>query len=374
MTRTTERRRTEHPVKVVYFATGTPSEVTADFSRLRLTGNGARLRVVAPLDAAGQLAKAVQANELIRYRRLAAPVVWLRLLVFLGFSRRVEILCLTSPQRFRFLKMLALTLRGRVIFSPVSGARVPLGCLDLSAIWLRQRWDLHEQRRRHLPIGVVGAASGYYLERIVPAVRTRYPGAPIHGLLPPSATAQTRQLFDGVRTAPQGLLGALGETWRLFRERARYQRWVIPCTNEPYRFLKLASFLWPLTRRQIYNEQADGFAVRDVRMLGRHLRWRLRDQLSIQILIGAAGGSFPVRLLHLTFYGVRLLAAVPLLLKARVRALLPRSGIQPGRQVRYNRAGESSIDETKSAVRIKLAGPISSAPRPPAEPGGSVSA
>jgi len=68
------------------------------------------------------------------------------LLAFLGFSRRCVVVCLSARQRFRFLKFLALTLRGRVLFSPTAGERIPLSPLDLAGIWLRQTLDAREER------------------------------------------------------------------------------------------------------------------------------------------------------------------------------------------------------------------------------------
>ena len=319
--------REKHPGKVVYFATGTLAEVSADFSRLRFTGNGTRLRVVAPAAFSATLAQTahVPPGEVLVYRPWTAWLVWVRLLGFLGFSRDAEILCLTSPQRFRFLKLLALTLRGRVVFSPMSGARVPLGFFDLTGIWLRQRRDAGEERRKTLPIGVVGSASGYYLERIVAAVRRRYPHVPVHGLLLASATPSTAALFDSVCILKPGPAGALGETLRLIRARNRYQRWVVPCTDEPYRSLKFLAFFWPLSRRQIYNELSDGFAARNLRTSWRHLRWRRRDRMSFQIVDGTAARSLPMRCVHLWFYSLRLAGSAPLLLWARLRAFRNRA-------------------------------------------------
>jgi len=365
----------KHAGKVVYFATGTLTEVAADLARLGLHGNGTRLRVVAPAGFAPQLAKlaAPRPGELVSYRLWTAPLVWLRLLVFLGLSRHAEVVCLTSPQRFRFLKLLALTLRGYVVFSPISGARIPLGFLDLGNIWLRQRWAVREQRRKHFPVGVIGSASGYYLSKIVPVLRARYPGAPIHGLLLSTATPSTAALFDSVHVLKPGLLGAFCETMRLIRAGKRYQRWVIPCTNEPYGWLKFMAFLWPVSRRQIYNELADGFAVRDLRTLWWHFRWRLRDRMSFQIVAASAGLRWPVRLAHLSLYGLRVLSALPLLWKIRLRSL---RGRWPA--VGFNAAaggserGETVWNAETESVNGRLAPSAAVAPRLPGERGGPV--
>ncbi len=314
------------PAKLVYFATGSPAEVAADFERLELAGNGTQLRVVAPSYTAGALRPLglFRPEELLPYQPALAPFLWLRLLAFLGFSRRAVVVCLSARQRFRFLKFLALTLRGRVIFSPTSGERVPLSPLDLAGIWLRQTLDAREERRKNFPIGVIGSASGYYLGKIVPVLRARYPGAPLHGLLLPQGTASAAHLFDSVQVLQPGWWSVLREGFRLARSRNLYQRWVVPCTNEPYRRLKLVAFVWPLSRRQIYNELGDGFPVRKTRTLWGHFRWRLRDRLTYQIVAGTAGRSWPLRAVHLVLYGLRLLSAVPVLTMARLRALHPR--------------------------------------------------
>jgi hypothetical protein len=366
--------REKHPGKVIYFATGTLAEVSADFSRLRLSGNGTRLRVVAPAEFSARLVQTsqVKPGEVLAYRPSTGLLVWIRLLGFLRFSGDAEILCLTSPRRFRFLKFLALTLRGRVVFSPINGARVPLGFLDLTRIWLRQRRDAGEDQRKNLPVGVVGSASGYYLEKIVPAVRRRYPEAPVHGILLPSATPSTVSLFDSVRVLEPGLVGTLGETLRLIRVRNRYQRWVLPCTDEPYQSLKFLAFFWPLSRRQIYNELSDGFAARDLRTLWRHLQWRLRDRMSFQIVDGTASRSLPMRCVHLGLYVLRLAASVPLLGLARLRARRYRLPLRGLKEAAGARRAEGAWDGKPKAVGERLAHSNVVAPRLPGEPDGPV--
>jgi hypothetical protein len=361
--------------KVVYFATGTAAEVATDFARLRLGGNGMRLRVVAPAEFAQQLAHGsrVKPDEVLAYRTWNAPLIWLRLLAFLGLSRKAEVLCLTSPQRFRFLKFLAITLRGRVVFSPVNGARVPLGFLDLAGIWLKQRRDAREVRRKNFPIGVIGSASGYYLEKIVPALRARYPDAPVHGLLLASAAPSTAALFDSVRVLQPGLSSALRETPRMLRTGKIYQRWILPCTDEPYRLLKIMTFFWPLPRRQIYNELADGFPVRNVSTLWRHFRWRLRDRMSFQIVAGTGQRNVALRGAHLVLYGFRLLAAVPLLGLALLRSY-PRRWRGQRRRVsaEENKAGGPVWDEGSRSGSRRLAHSSVVAPPLPGEPRGPV--
>jgi hypothetical protein len=343
------------PDKVVYFATGAPGEVEADFERLRLACNGTRLRVVVPARYVRQVEQLppLQGDEVLAYRPALAPLLWLRLWGFLGFSRRTEIVCLSAQERYRFLKFLALTLRGRVIFSPVSGKRVPLGPWALLVIWARQRLDAREQARRHLPIGVIGSASAFYLTGIVKVLRARYPGAPLHGLLLRDRMASSAPLFDAYRVLRPGLLPAVGEAWRMARSRRSYQRWVIPCTNEAGHALKLLAFLWPLSRRQIYNELGDGFAVRDVRTLWAHLRWRLRDHLSFQIVAGTAGKSAPARLAHLTLYALGLLRAAVLLGWVRLRGRRADWAVRPReaaceRSTGERASGVTSDEETKT--------------------------
>jgi hypothetical protein len=267
-----------HADKVVYFATGSRLEVAADLRRLELRGNGTRLRVVAPAEFASQLPAVapVSTCEVVPFRVLTAPLLWLRLLLFLGLSRRCEVICLTSQERFRLLKLLAMTLRGRVLFRHHDGSTVPLDPLALARVWLRRRWDAREERVQGFPIGVIGSASAESLQRIVAAVRASYPQAPIHGLLTVSNAESAAPLFDSARIMQPGLRGVFNEGRRLLRVKRTYQRWIIPCTNEGHAGWKFAAFLWPIHRRQIYNEFGDGFPARRLRTLGWHLRWRRR--------------------------------------------------------------------------------------------------
>jgi hypothetical protein len=299
-----------------------------------------------------------------------ALLLWLRLCWFLGFSRRVEIVCLSARERHRFLKFLALTLRGRIIFSPVSGKRVPLGPWVLLVIWIRHTLDAREQARKHLPVGVIGSASGFYLVKIVKVLRARYPGAPLHGVLLPSGVASGAPLFDVVHVVKPGWLSALGEAFRVARSRRAYQRWIIPCTDEPYLFLKLLAFLWPLTRRQIYNELGDGFAVRDVRTLWAHFRWRLRGHLSFQIVAGTAGKSVALRVVHLFLYALRLLGGAALLSVARLRAVRNRWPSRTKAGSRVQKEGECSGDEKTETVSVGLSRRGAVAPQLPGEPSG----
>ncbi|MBI3934712.1 MAG: hypothetical protein HY316_08450 [Acidobacteria bacterium] len=293
-----ERAET-HPGKVVYFATGTAAEVTADLQRLHLGGNGARLRLVAPADLAPQLSQlaALKPEEVLAFRPGGAALLWIRLLGFLGLSRRTAVFCLTSEQRFRFLKFLALSLRGRIVFRYTNGAGVPLHLGTLAGLWLRRRWNASEERMKGFPIGVIGSASAASFQRIIPAVRACYPGVLIHGLLPATAPASAAALFDAVRILQPGILGSLREAGWLLRRKGEYQRWIVPCTNESYALLKVWAFLWPLNRRQIYNEFGDGFPARRVRTFLWHFWWRnqrriqSREEAIAHFPIGVVGSA-----------------------------------------------------------------------------------
>jgi hypothetical protein len=502
-----------HPERVVYFATGTVAEVAADLTRLGLSNNGTRLRVVAAAKMATQLAATVplRHGKVLPFHAPVSPLLWLRLVAFLGFSRNVEVLCLSSSQRFGLLKFVALMLRGRVVFSPLHGERVTLSISDLVRIWFRQKLDAREGSRKHLPVGVIGSAwdaslqrivqalrlrypnveihglllaqsepatrelfdsvrvlepgvrgllragadlvgsgkkyqrwvvpftsesygwlklaaflwplgrreiynefadsfrarklhrmwghfrwrmshevreagrmhlavgvlgsaSGYYLAMIVSVVRSRYPRARVHGLVLRSATPSTVALFDSVEVVTPGLLSYAGHALRLWRSRKSYQRWIVPCTNEPYTFLKFTAFLWPLRRRQIYNELGDGFPVRNWRILVGHVRWRLRDRMSFQIVAGSVGQSIPARTMHLCLYALRILGGVPLLLQARLRAACwrPWSGNRPGSVIGDRRPRGDGRNGKFFARKDRLARGGAVAPQFPGEPGGSV--
>ena len=194
--------------------------------------------------------------------------------------------------------------------------------------WL---WRIRQKRERHrrtLPVGVIGSASAFYLRKIVSVLRAQYPGAQLHALLPESLAGPGGSLFDSVVVLRRGFFPAWIQAWRFIRARNGFQCWIVPCTNEPYDRMKWLAFLPPLARRRIYNELADGFAVREPRMLYRHVCWRLRDHLSFQIVAGTAGRNWLHRLGHLSLYAVRLLAGVSLLWKVRDRSA---SGGRAGR-------------------------------------------
>ena len=63
----------------------------------------------------------LQPGQMLAYRPFTALLLWLRLWKFVGLSRSAEIVCLHSPRQFRFLKLLALALRGRLTISDGNG-------------------------------------------------------------------------------------------------------------------------------------------------------------------------------------------------------------------------------------------------------------
>jgi len=469
-------------MKVVYFATGGAAEVAADLRRLRLAAERDFFRLVVPASLAKAAAPesvpknlALPPERVLRYRPLLAPLLWLRLIFFVGVSSPARIICLTSRPRFRFLKLLALALRGRVSFSNGQGEPLSFSVWDLlwlSWVWLRKeaaprgpvcvigsappgtlRQVVHSLRRRYpeesllgvlpaslppgaaplfdccmqanqsallpylrllprcvgrnrfsrvilpctgegfgkwkcmgwflplmhieiynenldafggrhvlslsrhllwrgrdglryanslvryllwrsreryqtwrvnrilhhhaLPVGVIGSASAYYLQRILPRVRACHPGVRIHGLLPPSLEGPAAGLFDSVTILRPGILPLLSCFGHLLLRARRFQRWFVPFTNEPYQKMQWIGFLLPLAAPQIVNEQADSFPARNLRMFYQHFRWRLRDHLSFQIVSGAVGENLLLRALHLLLYGFRLLDGAAILLRVR---------------------------------------------------------
>lgn len=292
------RACSNHPLKAVYFATGPPDLVARDLRRLGWNANGTALRVVAPAPNLAGLARqaALKPAQLVPYSASRALLVWVRLLLFLGFTRRAEIVCLSAPQSFRFLKLLAFSLRGRGCFSTGEGGCVELSLLELLRLQLRQIADRREQRIRALPLAVIGCGSARSLRRIIQSLRARYPGQRIHGWLPAELAPPTAELFDSVEIIPRGLGPDLLRTTRMLLHSTRYQSWIIPCTDDLNRWMKWRALLWPLRRRQIYNEMGDSFPLRDAPRAWRHFRWRFfelgRSQSWPVAVIGSASGFY----------------------------------------------------------------------------------
>ena len=195
--------------------------------------------------------------------------------------------------------------------------------------WRQER----EARLRVLPVGVIGSASGFYLKKIIPAIRRRYPQAQIHGLLPEPLQASAQGLFDGTTMLRPGI-GGLWQACKISQQ--PFQCWIVPWTDERYFRMKLLAALLPFRRRNIYNELADGFPLRQFVTVCRHVAWRARDHLSFQIVSGARGSNLLSRFGHLILYALRLIAAAPLLWQARLRSWFlqsnPGSGAWIGRR------------------------------------------
>jgi hypothetical protein len=275
----------EHRERVVYFATGESSLAMADLKRLKLHLNGTPLRIVVPAPQADAFARdaAVPTEQVLSYQRSTALLLWLRLMTFLGFSH-ARIICLSGPQNFRFLKFLALTLRGHGVFSRGEGNGQSLSLMQLYHIQITRA---REERDKGKPIAVMGSASTANLETIVEAVRARSPNTPVHGWLSFQNADTAGVLFDEVHIIRRGPLSFFAEGILLLRANRSYLRWVVPCTDEPFYFLKALVLIWPLRRRQIFNELADEFPLRNLRGDWEHLRWRF-----------LVGDSFSGRVFH----------------------------------------------------------------------------
>jgi len=437
--------------KTIYFAATSPSEAAADLRRLGLLEQRDSLRVVVPARLALELESLALLPQgfVWRYEPITVLWLWLRLMSFLGLSRKTEIIVFAPPRRARLLKLLALALRGRVSFSDGDGVRVPFSLGRVLGTGLRRRvaargpiclfgsasedslrgilanvrgrypdvpvhgvlpasiagsvngfdtsevvnrpglaayarllrrcvgrgrfrkiilpwtdeqgagfrwmawllplwrveiynenldafsgrdvrrllvhclWKIRQQRKlrlQALPVGVVGSASSFFLEKILPVVRAHSPGVAVHALLPESLAGPTATLFDSVEVLRGNWFAKWTQARRFVQARQPFQCWIVPCTNEPYAGMKCLAFLLPLAPRQIYNELADGFAARELRTFYRHGLWRLRDHLSFQIVAGTAGSNRIARAGHLMLYAGRLLAGAALLVRTRLRA------------------------------------------------------
>ncbi len=265
-----------HPAKAVYFATGSPDVAARDLVRLGLSSNGTALRVVCPRSGMATLTRqaALRPNQLVAYSSFRALWAWLRILSFLGFTRDAEIICLSAPQNFRFMKMLAFSFRGRGRFSTGEGDCTELSLLDLLRLHWDQYWNCREQRIQAMPLAVIGSASAKSLRMIVASLRVRYPGKQITGWLQKSDAAAVAEVFDEVRIVPSGFfLRPISEMSLLLSGR-KFISWIIPYTNEYSRWMKFSALLWPLRCRQIYNELGDAFPLSDWGSLWRHFRWR----------------------------------------------------------------------------------------------------
>ena len=184
----------------------------------------------------------------------------------------------------------------------------------LLACWYKLTVLWHDLLAIPPGVTVIGSASGYYLRAIVADLRRKNPGAPVYGLLPERLVAPAGPLFDAV--IPIRPLAILRHAFGKNRT-----GWcAIPCTNEGYNRYKLLLWLLPLGHRKIYNENGDGYQVRNLRMLGAHGFWRLKHRLFYQAFTERRGRPWPVLAMHLLLYPFRLVAGAGLLLFVRLRA------------------------------------------------------
>jgi len=163
-------------------------------------------------------------------------------------------------------------------------------------------------------VTVIGSASGYYLQGIVADLRRKNPSGPIYGVLPARLVAPAGPLFDAV--IPMRPLAILRHAFG--KNRTGWS--AIPCTNEGYNRYKLLACIIPLGHRKIYNENGDGYPVRNGRTLVAHGLWRLKHRLFYQAFTERRGRSWPVLAMHLALYPFRLLAGAGVLLLVRLRA------------------------------------------------------
>ncbi|GEM_PF-6033917 len=163
-------------------------------------------------------------------------------------------------------------------------------------------------------VTVIGSASGYYLRGIVADLRRKNPGAPIYGILPEKLVEPAGPLFDAV--IPMRFTAILAHAVG-----PRRTGWcAIPCTNEGYNGYKWIACFMPLGHRKVYNENGDGYAVRNWRTMVTHAHWRLKHRLFYQAFTERRGRSWPVVWMHLLLYPFRLVAGAALLAMVRLRA------------------------------------------------------
>ena len=263
--------------KIIYVAAASPGEAAADLCRLCLLECGDSLsdslRVVVPSRHASELESLVQIpkNILLRYDAFAAPRLWARLMIFLGLSGENEVIVFSPPGRSRWLKLLALALRGRVSFSAGDGDCVPFSLAGVLRAGWRRRFAAHG------PICLIGSASAGSLEKILADVRRRYPEAPVHGVLPASL-AESLGGLDSQETVQRWGLKAYGRIAGRCFGRRRYQRIILPWTDEKPQVRWLEWWL-PLWRIEIYNRNLGAFPGRHLGHLVRYCLWQFREAL-----------------------------------------------------------------------------------------------
>ncbi len=249
-------------MKAVLFVVGRVREAAQELPRLRAHLPPGGLRVVVGAGHREELVRLgnLPAEQVLPYSPSSWLLLWMRLLWFLGWSRQVRVLC-ASNGNSGSLKLLAFALRGRVTFT--APGREALTLRLPRFLWLAFK----TVGRRPGEICLVGTAGQERLERILADLRSRYPSAVIHALLPADA--------NGLPADSTALLSARG-LLAACRRRPRFATVVIPCTGDRQWGLKLLAWCLPLGYREIYNENYDFCSARDVHVLLRHAWWRLR--------------------------------------------------------------------------------------------------
>ncbi len=243
-------------MKAVLFATGPLDQAAAEAGALRQRlGPDSVWVVAAPGEAAAfrnAASAALPGGDVAVLP--AGPLLVLKIWMAIGLSS-TEVFCLSHQQAhgkaYRFLKLMAYAVRGRVVFVRPDG-RAPLGLwaflwVTLGRLWARENGAL-----------LVGSASPETLRRLEADLRLRRPGSAVHVLEDPS-------LGDFLRVA---------RNWRL------YCYLSIPWTGEGHNILKLLAWLLPCGHREIYNEAGDSFSVRLAGTLLAHVGRRIRDRFA----------------------------------------------------------------------------------------------
>ena len=252
-------------MKAIFFVNGPVSVAIEELPRVREGIEPGNLRVVVP---ASQRADFLEASRLAPALVLAyTPAVWLllwiRLVWFLGVGP-ARVICLAAG-RSGALKLLATALRGHVMLTPPGREGLSLGFAGFVAMVLKTIG------RRRGDVCLVGSAAPATLARIVADVRRRYPDAAIHGLVSSPAASH------GVDSSDDLSIGAL---LRACARRPRFGTLVVLWTGEGRTAWKLLPLCLPIGFRELYNENLDSCAVREVLPLFRHVIWRSRHALS----------------------------------------------------------------------------------------------
>lgn len=200
-----------------------------------------------------------------------APFVWLRLMRFLGFGRgRVFF---EAAAHSGVAKLVAFALRGRVSF--LQPGRAPVTLSLAAFLWVAFK----SIGRRPGPVCLVGGAGRESLERILADLRLRYPDTPVYALV-----------TDEARELPADMVAPLTarNVITAVRQPPRFGTVIFASTGEGHFWLKLLAFSLPLGYREIYNENGDHAAAREIGPLLRHIWWRLCSVPERVTVLGAA--------------------------------------------------------------------------------------